>query len=279
VKESKDQINYHPDLWIMLIIIPFISAFNYYLTYSNIQPNFFLLLTFSLDTAQGYLAWWGVRAVILYLDQKTPYTKSFLKRVLTQIPLTIFVGLGIIALSTELISWLYRGKSAHISFYLVDLFIISIWFWVINGIYIGIYFYRQWEFLHQQKDEIAFETAKNQQFVVKVGNQSNLIKVEDIWVFFVENEYVQLMDKNSKKYILDASLDKIEKQLPTSDFFRINRQCILNRQIISGFKRIENGKLTIQLNFSFDLNLELTVSRIKAPAFKAWFLSNHYISS
>ncbi|MDQ4140927.1 MAG: hypothetical protein M3142_10425, partial [Bacteroidota bacterium] len=61
---------YYPDVVLFLILIPFISAFNYYLTYTNIRLNWFLLLTFSIDTVQGYLAWLGVRYFVLYLDKK-----------------------------------------------------------------------------------------------------------------------------------------------------------------------------------------------------------------
>ena len=75
---------YHPDVTLFLILIPFISAFNYYLTYSNIQLNGFLVLTFCIDTVQGYIAWWGVRYFILYLDKKTPYEKGFVKRIILQ---------------------------------------------------------------------------------------------------------------------------------------------------------------------------------------------------
>ncbi len=59
---------YHPDIRIFLVAIPLISAFNYYLTYPNIHFNGYLLLTFTIDTLQGYLAWWAVRSIILKLD-------------------------------------------------------------------------------------------------------------------------------------------------------------------------------------------------------------------
>ncbi|WP_373398287.1 hypothetical protein V8V91_00535 [Algoriphagus halophilus] len=57
---------YHPDILLFLWLIPFISAFNYSLTYSNIQWNGFLLMTYTIDTVQGYLAWLCVRWMILF---------------------------------------------------------------------------------------------------------------------------------------------------------------------------------------------------------------------
>ena len=80
-EQLKHQNPYHPDVWLFLILIPLISAFNYYLTYTHIQLNWFLLLTFSIDTAQGYVAWWGVRSFIFFLDKKQPFENGPSKRV------------------------------------------------------------------------------------------------------------------------------------------------------------------------------------------------------
>ncbi|MFZ6011810.1 MAG: hypothetical protein ACOYXT_15820 [Bacteroidota bacterium] len=53
VMPEKQRSNpYRPDVTLFLIFIPFISAFNYYLTYSNIKVSWFLLLTFTIDTFQ-----------------------------------------------------------------------------------------------------------------------------------------------------------------------------------------------------------------------------------
>jgi len=104
-QQKSEKSFYYPDLWLFFIAIPFISGFNYILTYSNIQFNFFLLLTFTIDTVQGYLAWYAVRSIIIYLDGRIPYLPDLWKRLIIQIPLTSFTGLAIIALTTEMVSW------------------------------------------------------------------------------------------------------------------------------------------------------------------------------
>jgi hypothetical protein len=119
---------YYPDVTLFLVLIPFISAFNYYLTYSNIQLNGFLLLTFTIDTVQGYCAWWGVRTFILFLDKKLPYEKGLGRRIFIQLFSTLIIGLFIISILTELVSLIAKGKPAPLHFYTKDLFIISIWF-------------------------------------------------------------------------------------------------------------------------------------------------------
>ncbi len=260
---------YHPDIRIFLVAIPLISAFNYYLTYTNIKLNGFLLLTFTIDTVQGYLAWWAVRSIILRLDEKMPYTAGLLKRVVIQLVITVVAGMGIIIALTELVSWIARGRSAHISFYSMDVFIISIWFLVINGIYTGIYFYRQWQRAEAEK-KMAMPKAGG--IHVKTGNTTLLVPFDEIAGCYVDGEYVKLVTSEGKSYFLDLSLNSLGEKLPATLFFRLNRQCILHRQSIAGFKRQENGKLEVQLAQSLNLPVETTISRTKAVGFKGWFL-------
>src|SRR5215212_5571067 len=106
------------DVRFFLIAIAFISAFNYYLTWSNIRFNWFLVFTYTVDTIQGWLAWWAVRTIIIYLDNKLPYGQLPLKRIFIQLVLTTTVGLLIIILLTELVSWIVRGGPALANFYL-----------------------------------------------------------------------------------------------------------------------------------------------------------------
>lgn len=260
---------YHPDVLLFLMLIPFISAFNYYLTYSNIRFNGFLLLTFSIDTVQGYAAWWAVRKLILLFDQRMPFEEQPIKRITLQVLSTTLLGLFIISASTEAVSWIAKGEPAHQSFYAVDLFIISIWFFVINGIYIGLYYYNLWK-----KTEERFRQntrAKSEGLMVRSGKQEIKLNFDSVGGFYVDDEYVVACDLSGKKYYLDQSLDRLENELPEDLFFRLNRQFILHRQQITGFKRADHGKLQVTLRTSELFPSEITVSRIKASAFKGWF--------
>ncbi len=153
MKRTSTENSYYPDVALFLIVIPFISAINYYLTYSNIRLSWFLLLTFSIDTVQGYIAWWCCRAFILFLDKKWAYEKSGVSRIAIQLIGTLIIGLIIISLLTELVSWIAKGKPAPLHFYSVDLFIIGIWFFVVNGVYVGLYYFNLWKKVEQQREE------------------------------------------------------------------------------------------------------------------------------
>lgn len=260
---------YHPDVIIFLILIPLISAFNYYLTYSDIRFNGFLLLTFSIDTAQGYAAWWVVRTYIIYLDKRMPFEEHTIRRIVRQLVGTMAIGLAVISLLTELVSWIAKGKPAPLNFYSVDLFIISIWFFVVNGIYIGLHYYNQSQRLEAIRNEE--NRIKSEGLVVRQGKQDLRINVEDLVGLYVDGVYVVASDRNARKYYLDLSLDKVERKLPATLFFRLNRQYIIHRQMVSGFKRVENKKIQVLLNHHELFPNEVTVSRTKAAAFKAWF--------
>ncbi len=260
---------YYPDVTLFLIVIPFISAINYYLTYSNIRLSWFLLLTFSIDTVQGYIAWWFCRTFILFLDKKWPYEKGVLSRITIQLIATLVIGLGIISLLTELVSWIAKGRPAPLNFYSVDLFIIGIWFFVVNGIYVGLYYYNLLKETERKQEEER--RVKLGGLLVKTGKQEVRLSFDDIAGFSVDGEYVGAVHLSGKRYFIDQSLDKVEKTIPPDLFFRLNRQFILHRKVVTGFRREENGKIIVLSNKTESFPPEITVSRIKAPAFKEWF--------
>lgn len=268
-KQYSASSSYHPDVPLFLVLIPFISAFNYYLTYSKIEFNGFLLLTFTIDTFQGYCAWWGVRAVILLLDKRMPYGINPLRRIIIQLLTTLIVGLLIIALLTELVSLIARGKPAPLDFYTIDMFIIGIWFFVINGIYVGLYYYNALRRTEMRR--LEDNRMKTEGLLVKQGKQELRLKYEDLAGFYVDGDYAVAVSRPGKKFYLDQSLNEIEKSLPGNDFFRLNRQYMVHLDMIAGFKRLDNGKIAVALKTHEGFPAEVPVSRLKAAAFKRWF--------
>ena len=257
------------DIKFFLVAIAFISAFNYYLTYSGIRFNWFLVLTYLNDTVQGWLAWWVVRSIIIYLDKKIPYGQRPLRRILVQLVLTTVAGMLVIIGLTEVTALVIRGRTAPISFYTFDLFIIVIWFFVINGIYIGMHYFaelRQSEQRRQEEKKIRIGG-----FAVKHGNQNLLIPFKEIVGFYVDDGNTILFTTEQKKHFTDRSLDRIELELPAEFFFRLNRQFILHRDTITGFKRNVNGKIDVLINATGSFPALIAVSRTKAVGFKSWF--------
>src|SRR5436190_18007296 len=113
-----------------------------------------------------------------------PYSNRPLKRILVQLLVTSIAGLLVIILLTELVSWIFRGRPALANFYIFDIFIIVIWFFVINGIYIGMHYYIEWRESEKKREEE--KKLSNGGFTVKHGNKNLLFPFDDILGFYAE---------------------------------------------------------------------------------------------
>ena len=262
-------VNIYRDIIFFITVIPVINAFNYYLTYTNISFSIHTLLTFLIDTLEGYAAWWVIRAIIVYLDRKLPYAPNPIKRISIQLVLTTVAALSLIIIATESINAAAKDTPVPASFYRFDIFIFVIWSLVINGIYVGLHYYVQ--FRESENLRLHEKQVRQEGFMVKKGKQHLNVLFADIAGIYIEGDYAMLITIEGKKHVLDESLDAVEKQLPLELFFRLSRKYIMSRNMISGFERAEHSKLNILLAESPHFPRIITMSRLKAPAFKAWF--------
>ena len=86
---------------------------------------------------------------------------------------------------------------------------------------------------------------------------------------FSKDEVIYLVHKDGKKYITDyRSLDEIEELLDPVQFFRANRQFIIDLSYIETMRSDESGKVIVRLKLGgFP---EIIVSKEKAAAFRKW---------
>ena len=265
----KSRPYHYNDVRLFLILIPLIAAINYHLTYINIHLNWRLVFTYLVDVQQGYVAVLCVRAIILYLDRVYPYTRNAGRRVVIQATVTTIVGDVVIIIQTMIMNYLFTDHPIPIKFFTMDMVIISIWFLVVNGIYIGLHYYTEWQNAEARRKEEQLVRAGG--FQVKYGKKSLSIPFSDIAGFTIEKDYAVLTTSEPKNYYLDESLDAVEKKLPVELFFRLNRQFIIHRQVVSGFDRAENGRINVLVKSLERFPNSIPVSRLRAPAFKSWF--------
>ncbi len=119
---------------------------------------------------------------------------------------------------------------------------------------------------------IYVEAGERQQFqkvfLTHFREKTVVIRVEDIALFSVENEVVCLYTFEGKKYPLFKKLEYIESVCDANQFFRINRQMLVNRKAVISFEQYFNRKILIAL--SVTTKEEPVVSRLKVTPFKAW---------
>lgn len=93
------------------------------------------------------------------------------------------------------------------------------------------------------------------------------IKISDIAVFYIENQLTHLITFDEKTYYLNKTLDQLEKKCGP-DFFRANRQYLINRQAVREASHHLSRKFTVKVAVS--LPKSITVSKEKLPDFLAW---------
>jgi len=269
MNESSTKKPWARDVRLFLVLIPLINALNYYLTYSHPGFDWKTLVTYFVDTLEGYAAWWGIRSMIHWLNHRLPFDAGSLKRITTQLLLTSVVGLSIIIAATEALNALFGPGPLPASFYRFTIFIFLIWILAINGIYIGWHFYDVAHHVRQawQAEKVKQETG----FAVRNGKQRRLLPYAEIVGFYADGDYTAVVTTGPKKYLSDFSLDAIERNLPDG-FFRLSRQFLLSRAAVQGYTPAEHGKLVALLKAPDHLPASVPVSRLKAAAFKAWLL-------
>lgn len=110
--------------------------------------------------------------------------------------------------------------------------------------------------------------AYKQRFIVRLGDQIRIVKVEDIAYFISKEKTTYLVTSQDKRYIVDFSLDAVETKLDPSLFFRVSRQCITNINSIKLVTRHFSGRLKLQLLPACDD--DIFVSRVRTSDFMHW---------
>ncbi|WP_109698001.1 LytR/AlgR family response regulator transcription factor [Chitinophaga deserti] len=116
---------------------------------------------------------------------------------------------------------------------------------------------------NQQQKQLFKET-----FTVHSGKNVYMFPLSEI-AGFSKSEVIYLHHADGRQWITDfRSLDEIEELLDPVQCFRANRQFIVNRAYLAGFKTDDTSRLTLHFKA---VNLPaVMVSKDKAAAFRAW---------
>lgn len=120
------------------------------------------------------------------------------------------------------------------------------------------------------KDDSVAQSCQpgKERFLVKTGRYLTSVPINQVAYFYCESKTVYLKTKDDKDHILRSSMEELTHNVPSHDFFRINRQIIVSRQSIKKMMIWFNGTLRIDLMPGDHCNI--IVSKLKAPVFKQW---------
>ncbi|MEO2064160.1 MAG: LytTR family DNA-binding domain-containing protein [Christiangramia sp.] len=117
---------------------------------------------------------------------------------------------------------------------------------------------------------LGFKSSKTyrNRFTTQVGQHLKLINTSEISCFYSENKATYIQSQGGRNYLLDQSLENLEKELDPEVFFRVSRKHIINIRAIEDIISYTNSRLELKLAGHTDS--QVIVSRERVKDFKTW---------
>jgi two-component system response regulator LytT len=113
---------------------------------------------------------------------------------------------------------------------------------------------------------IAYKTH----FLIPVkGDKLFPVQTIQIACFYIDSSLVKAKTFDDKSYTFEYTLDELAGMLNPVDFFRANRQYIINRSSVKDIDFWFNSRLNVNLKVSTPERI--LISKARVPEFKNWF--------
>jgi two-component system, LytTR family, response regulator LytT len=116
-------------------------------------------------------------------------------------------------------------------------------------------------------NRLSVSTGKTS-FLVFKNNKYFTVRTENIAYFYVKHNSAILVSFDGPEYSLNYSLDHIQNLLTEKQFFRLNRQYLINFQAVKEVEYYFARKLLV--NLIIQVTDKLLVPREKVHVFLAW---------
>ena len=107
-----------------------------------------------------------------------------------------------------------------------------------------------------------------------VPKQEKLVLVEcsQIAFIYIDTQVIKMITINGEIYFMNDTLDDIYRQLDPRQFYRANRQQIVNRDVIKDISTCFGSKILVSLKIA--TTEKITISKGRAAEFKKWLAKN-----
>lgn len=128
------------------------------------------------------------------------------------------------------------------------------------------------ENIHALKNLLSEESTTSnsykKRFTTKVGQHLKVFNTAEIECFYSKNKGTYLHTFQNRNYLLETTLETLENELDSDQFFRVSRKFMVNIAAIQDMIAYSNSRLKIKLN-TFN-EQEIIVSRERVKDFKNW---------
>lgn len=104
-------------------------------------------------------------------------------------------------------------------------------------------------------------------FLIKTGVHFKSVAITDIESFFIQERATFLLTKEAKTLDIDYSLDQLEKMVDPEDFFRANRNCLINTHYIKDMIGYSGSRIKVKMLYGSYPD-PIIISRERVNAFK-----------
>lgn len=111
---------------------------------------------------------------------------------------------------------------------------------------------------------------KNPSVLAHQGDKIIPINEGKIALFYIENDCTYAYTFQQKKVVINQRMDKLENKFP--NFFRANRQFLVNRKAVKEASQYFNRKMVVNLTVNFPE--KIIVGKLKITEFVHWLESN-----
>lgn len=129
----------------------------------------------------------------------------------------------------------------------------------------------EYKIMFSQASEALVRSANaeyKKRFVIRFGEHIKTLLVEEIAYCYSENKATFAKTYEGRTYPMDHNLDALEDMLPPADFFRINRQYLINLKAIDEMKAYSKARVIVSLKPPVKENP--VVSSERSAEFKLW---------
>lgn len=111
-------------------------------------------------------------------------------------------------------------------------------------------------------------TVSPTRLVVRKGMSNKPLDIQEVAYVFSEHKVSFVRSFEGQTYHTDDTLSGLEEQWSVLQFFRVNRQFLVNIKAIAGYRRDERSRIVLELDPN--PSQDVAVSKELAPRFERW---------
>lgn len=242
-----------------------------------LTPIYYVAMAASITIAFILITF--VRWVFIKLDRRFDWVIRPVERSGLQL-LFGLVAPGILAFILAFIYFSLRGMNILDTLYLrFDYPIILLLILFLNLYYLAYYFYGRMRIAETMLPKSLIADSENldgnsRTFLVTQGVKSLPIPLEKIAYFFREGDLNFLRTFDVEDFPISYSLDEVQQSIGEANFFRANRQMLVNRNACKHFEALPYNKLELFVEPGYKHSIVISQKRNKS--FREWLLKKQH---